>query len=306
MLYCDMHCDTLTVCADGGGGLRKNGFQADLERLRRSGCAVQCFAIFTRACAEDEFYRYASFFDDQLAQNADIALPARSFADFVLAAESGRTACVLTAENLGFLGGADGVSRLYAAGVRMASLVWNYFNGLAYPNLCGGKYSREARPLTEAGREVAAALDGHGIIIDVSHLSDGGLEELLRARKRPLVASHSDCRALCPVSRNLTDGQIRGIAGCGGVAGINFCLDFLGGGDAAEGAVLHLKHMINVGGEDCAALGGDLDGMAVQRGMESCSREGALAERLTDIFGFRIARKICKENFIRVFKEIVG
>lgn len=309
--YADMHGDTLTVAASEDCGLKENCLQADLKRLAAAGCAVQCFAVFTRENDERAFYSYAEYFNAQVHAARDICAPVLRHSDFERARAEGKVGCVLTAENMGFVSSAQDVRRMYACGVRMASLVWNEENGLAFPNLifkgnAPDFSAREARGLKERGREVASALDELGIIIDVSHLSDGGLCDLLRGRKRPLVASHSNCFSLFPVSRNLTDGQIRAIADCGGIVGVNFCLDFLGGEDAAERAFEHIKHIVKVGGEDCAAIGSDFDGMPVQRGMESCADMPKLLGMIKSKLGGRVAEKIACGNFLRVFKEVCG
>ena len=311
MTYTDLHCDTVTECFSKGYSLRKNCLQADLQRLNAAGCKAQCFAVFTRSSSAREFYSAAKFYADEIYINRDICAPVLNFADLEKASAQGKTGCILTAENLGFITEAGEVEELYSAGVRMASLVWNDENALAYPNLAyNGKLpdfaAREARGLKELGREVAEALDGRGIIIDVSHLSDGGLCELLQSRKKPLVASHSDAFALRPVSRNLTDFQIKKISACGGVIGVNFCLDFLGGESAFLSSLRHISHLISVGGEDCAAFGSDFDGMLPQSGMEDCTRMAELCNVLSDVFGGRAAEKIAEGNFIRVFREVCG
>lgn len=311
MKYIDMHCDTLTHAKALDEGLRKNSLQVDFERLQEAGCAAQCFAIFMRGGTPAQFLQYAQFLSGQIAVNSGICAPVLSLADLKNAVNGGKLGCILTAENIGFISSADEVKNLHSLGVRMASLVWNDENALAYPNL---KYdggapdfsAREERGLKPLGREVAEALDSYKIIIDVSHLSDGGLDGLLEGRKIPLVASHSNCFALHPVSRNLTDEQIKKIADCGGVVGVNFCLAFLGGGNAMESALSHIAHIIKVGGEDCAALGSDFDGMPPQPGMSSCGNMPELLQKLTKKFGTRIAEKVVFGNFMRVFKEICG
>ena len=311
MIYTDMHCDTLTECSSKGFSLRKNMLQADFARLKAAGCAAQCFAIFTKDSSAAEFFGYADFFMREVSTNSDICAPVLAFSDFEKARAAGKLGCILTAENLSFLSCAEDVEKLHSAGVRMASLVWNDENALAYPNLkfCGAKpdfSAREARGLKPHGEEIAHRLDECGIITDVSHLSDGGLADLLRSRKKPLVASHSNAFSLCGVSRNLTDMQIKRIADCGGVIGVNFCLDFLGGESAFVSSLRHISHLISVGGEDCAAFGSDFDGMPEQSGMEDCTRMTELCNVLYDMFGGRVAEKIASGNFIRVFKEVCG
>ena len=135
MKYYDLHCDSLTVCADNGRSLSDGGAQADFSKLKKSGCALQCFAVFTEGeNAARDFYRYLSYYDGQV--RAEGATPVFSYADIVRAESRDELACMLTVENLGFIGGdLNALDGLKAAGVKMASLVWNYSNALAYPNL---------------------------------------------------------------------------------------------------------------------------------------------------------------------------
>lgn len=310
-MIADMHCDTLTCEQSLRLGMRSNGLQADFLRLKAADYCAQCFAIFMSGGTFKEFIRYARFFEEQVSLNSDICVPVLCYSDFYAAVTSGKLGCILTAENIGFVRTEEEVLKLKSAGVRMASLVWNEANALAFPNLVlhGGKPDfslREERGLTKTGRHIAELLDKNRIIIDISHLSDGGADELLRGRKIPLVASHSNAYSLHPVCRNLTDRQIRAVADCGGVVGVNFCLGFLGGKDAAEGALAHIRHIISVGGEDCAAIGGDLDGMPPQRGAKDCTEASRIEELVCKEFGANIAQKVCYGNFMRVFKEVVG
>lgn len=310
-MIADMHCDTLTR-EQSRFGMRNNvGLQTDFCRLRAAGYGAQCFAVFMRSGTMRKFMEYADFFSAQVAANGDICARVLCSDDLSAAISSGRLGCILTAENIGFARTEEDVLQVKSAGVRMASLVWNEENALAFPNLVSGKSApdfslREGRRLKKTGRDIAELLDEYGIIIDISHLSDGGADELLNGRRRPLVASHSNASSLHSVCRNLTDRQIRAVADCGGVVGVNFCLDFLGGDDAVEGAFAHIRYIIAVGGEDCAAIGGDLDGMPAQRGAEDCTRAARIGELLAKEFGARLADKVCSGNFMRVFKEVVG
>lgn len=309
-----MHCDTLTVCADGDKTLRSCRLQCSLEKLHESNCAAQCFAVFTQGNgAARAFERYVRFFEKSIKENADIAAVVRCGGDLRRAAEAGRTGCILTVENLGFLEDiAGGIARLAALGVRMASLVWNKENGLAYPNLvlCDGAPRldlRQSRGLKPRGREAAEALDAHGIVIDISHLSDGGAEELLEGRKTPVVASHSNAAAVCGVSRNLTDALIAKIADCGGVVGVNFCRDFLGGDGGFASVAAHVRHLIGVGGEDVIALGSDFDGIPQNAQLGGCERVPALFKYLGRAgIPARVLEKLAFANFYRVFAEVCG
>ena len=98
-----------------------------------------------------------------------------------------------------------------------------------------------------------------GVYADVSHLSDPGFWDLFRMTERPVVASHSNARALCPHRRNLTDDMFRAIRDTGGVVGINLYADFVGG-DSMEQLIAHIERFLSLDGEKTVALGGDLDG----------------------------------------------
>lgn len=291
----DLHCDTLTSDKKFEGQVR-------LDELRKL-CAFQCFAVFIPD-SDAAAYAAARNLFCRTFPCEGIAV-VRRFKDIATAQKSGKACAALTCENIGFTdGNYNNVLRLKADGVIMASLVWNEGNALAYPNVrVDGK--REARGLKDKGRQAIEALDDYKIIVDISHLSDGGAEEILKGRKIPVVASHSNCDSLCPNPRNLTDEQLKKIADCGGVVGVNFYKKFLGGeGDFAEIAA-HIKHIIEVAGEDTPAFGSDWDGVP-SGGIPVCPRN--MPELLNYLCNSglppRVVEKIAKDNFLRVFKEV--
>lgn len=310
--YVDLHCDSLTACLDGGEDLYDFSGHVSLEKLKKSGCAMQCFAIFTDgAGAEEKFQRALALYQSYLKRG--YLHPVLNFSDYVRARRAGRIASLLTVENLGFThGDVSRIAALRDCGVRMASLVWNRANEYARPNLvfCGGVplwESREKRGLTERGRRAVEELNRNRIILDVSHLSDGGVEEALALSRYPVVASHSDCNTVCPVCRNLTDEQIKKIADRGGVIGVNFHRRFVGGGEIFEGLLRHIRHVVSVGGEDAVALGSDFDGIPTVEGMENCLRLQPFFSFLT-AHGLprRVLEKMAERNFLRVLREVVG
>lgn len=292
-----MHCDSVTAASDKGYCLSDGGLQANLRKLRGAGCIGQCFAVFTDGeNARENFYKYLSYFTASV-QTEGFAL-ADSFHRHISLVQSGKSSAFLTVENLGFTEG-DGrnISSLADCGVIMASLVWNRENRLAYPHSSDGG-------LKEEGRRTLHLLDKLKIIVDVSHLSDGGTDEILKGRKIPVVASHSNARSVCRNTRNLTDGRIRAIAECGGVIGVNFCKKFLGEGAAFDCVLNHIRHIIKVGGEDVVAFGSDFDGIPLTEGLEGCEKMPALIEFISDALGCRTAEKLCRLNFERVLREV--
>ncbi|MDE7306479.1 MAG: membrane dipeptidase [Clostridia bacterium] len=310
MKYVDLHCDALT--AAGEKDLTDASLQAGLKKLKNGECAVQCFAIFTQGdgaalCAEQRL----SYFAEQMQKFGKDVLPVRQYFDFAYCLNSGITGAVLTIENLGFIGDdLKKIEKLAASGVKMASLVWNFENSLAYPNLKfdGGKplfSAREDRGLKPLGKQAVEVLDGAKIIIDISHLSDGGAYDILEGRKIPIVASHSNAAAVWPVCRNLTDELIKKIADCGGVVGVNYCKDFLGEGETFDCVLRHINNMIKVVGEDLIALGSDFDGIPAPPDLEDSTKVPYLLSYLSDngISG-KLLEKLCYKNFARVFREV--
>lgn len=293
MKYIDLHSDTLTAAFDGGYSPLDGPLQASFDKLKTSGCAAQCLAVFTEGKgAALNFEKYLSFYKSlqvkKITQSSQL---------------DGSFGVILTVENLGFIGNnLSHIQGLKSAGVKMASLVWNNENSLAYPNVTSS--GREGRGLKPLGRRAVELLDENQIIIDISHLSDGGAEEILTDRKIPAVASHSDCAEVCGVPRNLTDPLIKKIAACGGVVGVNFHKKFLGEGRTFDLIERHIKHLIKSGGEDIIALGSDFDGIPAPFDLEDCTKMPLLLERLQKSLGYKACEKLCYKNFGRVFREV--
>ncbi len=323
IIYADLHCDSITKCCACGGDMLDFSGQVNIRKLTASGCGAQCFALFTDGeNAEEDFKKFLAFYGAQLEKHPRLQ-PVLRRGDVERAVESGKIGAVLTVENLGFLnGGVSGIAALKAAGVKMASLVWNSANAYAYPNLkfkdgAPDIAARESRGLTAAGRAAVEELNKNGVICDISHLSDGGAEDVFAISELPVVASHSNCAAVCNVSRNLTDGQIKKIAESGGLVGLNFCRDFVVEGAFADGlygtahtkneSVFeslygHFTHLVNVGGEDIAAIGSDFDGIPPYGELSDCTKICALFEYF-ERRGVRagLLEKFAFGNFLRLF-----
>ena len=119
--------------------------------------------------------------------------------------------------------------------------------------------------LTELGQRLVHEIDRAGGIVDVAHASDRAVADVLAEAQKdgaPVVASHSNARALTPHPRNLTDEQIRGIARSGGVVGVNLYSRFLTTRGRAKIAdvVRHVRHLVGVAGALHVAIGSDFEG----------------------------------------------
>ena len=121
-----------------------------------------------------------------------------------------------------------------------------------------------------------------GMLVDVSHISDEGFWDIMKITQAPIIATHSNSRALCGHSRNLTDDMFRAICETGGVAGYNMCDEFTGENPTLDTVCDHIFHFmdLNPGGAGIA-LGGDLDGIdKAPEGFEGVQDWPKLATRL--------------------------
>jgi len=153
-------------------------------------------------------------------------------------------------------------------------------------------------------------MDELGIIVDVSHLSESCFWDLVENHKKTIIASHSDCKALCNHPRNLTDEQLKAIAEKNGVIGINFYPRFLvkEGKATVDDLIKHIEHIEKTIGINHIGLGSDFDGIpSTPVGLEDVSKLPNLTAKLLEHgYSKKDIKKILGENFLRVIREIVG
>ena len=179
---------------------------------------------------------------------------------------------------------------------------WNYENELGYPHNMSQLPHTGLKPF---GISVLSEMEKLKMLIDVSHLSDAGFEDVYQHTRRPFLASHSCCHSLCGHSRNLTDEMIRKIGERQGLIGINFYGTFLQSDQKStlDGITRHLRHIINTGGLDIAALGSDFDGMECEMEITGCQDMPKLIPALerSGFYPFEIDA-ICYKNAERILK----
>lgn len=300
--YIDMHCDTLMAALAQKSDTAEHlqGTMADIARLRKAGAAAQFFALFLPQRNEPEWFgldkmptaeelmqqMYRIFQSTLEVCKNDIAF-AHNYEELCVSRKVGKTAVFLTMEN-GYPvnGNLENLKKFFDMGVRLVTLTWNDANCFGYPH--SAKPDEMKMGLTDFGKEAVSYMNELGILVDVSHLSDGGFYDVAKLSKharKPFVASHSNCRALSPATRNLTDEMIHILADCGGVAGINFEPSFLNEdlGDPrsrAERMCDHICHFINKGGIACVGIGTDFDGIDGQFEISDCTKMDLLFDAL--------------------------
>ena len=264
----DLHCDTalelLGKNRDTLGRLDKNELHIDLDRASVLPGYAQCFAVFTSPlmhCPEGVtvigmFERELAAIMNQVEANVDNIRVAYSVEEIEENRRQGIMSAMLTIEGTaGFDYNIEMLEDLYNIGFRITTLGWNEQNPLTGSCKTGGG-------LTEQGREYVRAAQKVGMVVDVSHISDEGFWDIMNITERPIIASHSNSRALCDISRNLTDEMYVALCTTGGTTGINFCAEFLGENADIDTVCDHIFHFIDAAGSDKhVSLGSDMDGV---------------------------------------------
>ena len=310
MRLIDMHCDTVLRLMDGGN-LRENAYGVDVQKLRAGDSLAQFFALFVdlekTTDPLDTCLRMLDRFFIELEQNQDSIRLATSYREMLDNREDDKISAILTIEEGGVLRGQIAHLRnLHRLGVRLITLTWNYPNEIGFPN-AGGEH--RSKGLSEFGRDVVCEMNRLGMLIDVSHLSDGGFYDVARLSQKPFVASHSNARAVTGHLRNLTDDMIRVLADKGGVIGINFCSEFLGTGTRSrvEDMIQHIRHIRKIGGMDVLAIGTDLDGIDPDLEIANSGEIGKLRQALEmDGFSQTEIEKIFYRNAVRLIQDTLG
>ena len=302
--YFDAHCDTALPVWAQGGSLRENRFHLDLSRLAAYAPCAQVFAVCVDDCDDMTGATDAVVANllRRLDEHASTVRLCRSAADISAAAAEGKIAALISIEGAERLDcSVEKLRALYARGVRIVHLTWNDDN-----ILCGAALGSGAG-LTEQGREFIRAAQRMGVAVDLSHCSERGFWDALACAEKPMLAGHSNARALCDHPRNLTDAQFRALAAAGGVAGLNFCTDFLGGGRDVEAIVDHAAHWLSLGGEKAVCLGTDFDGIPeLPRGIAGVqSMEALYNAMLRRNWSEDTVRDIFRNNLNNFFAKVI-
>ena len=309
----DLHCDTalalLGETRNEAGSLKKNELHIDLERASQLEAYCQCFACFTTPMMQEwnklspivVFERELATIQREVDKHKRLMSIAYSMADVEANREKGKMSAILTIEGpAGFDFDPALLENLHQIGFRITSLGWNEQNVLTGSNVTGGG-------LTDQGREYVREAQRLGMLVDVSHISDEGFWDIMEQTQAPVLATHSNSRALCGHSRNLTDDMFRAICRTGGVAGINQYADFLGESPTLDTVCDHIFHFMELDptGKHIA-LGGDLDGCEqLSQGFEGIQSYSVLARRLRERgLGEETIRDIFWNNALNVLRSV--
>lgn len=305
----DGHCDTIYQCYRKGEGLfRKNpGGHWDLERIQRFSNYAQFFAIFEDAKGKrdailtDIFATQYQIFLNEIARNREHMVFCRTATMGQEALEEGKVAAFLSVEGADLL--RCSLSRLeeaYRLGVRAVNLTWNRANKLS-----GSHIEEVNRGLSPLGISFVRKMQELGMLVDVSHLSEPGFWDVISQAKKPVIASHSNARAVFDHTRNLSDRQFYAMIQNGAVVGLNLYAGFLGTEADMDTVVSHLDHFWSLGGEDHMSIGADWDGCdTLPKGMQQ--GVGSLADLYEHLLRKNYSEVLLDKLFYKNMMRVVG
>lgn len=348
LLLIDSHNDLTSRTVSGFDiGSRNSDTHTDISRLRAGSVGAQFFAVYvdarydkTRQSAHRAMEMIDTVRHDIVGRYpADFAL-ALTAADIEAAHRDGKIAALLGIEGGHAIENSLRLLRdFYALGVRYMTLTHTNTNAWADSS---GDQSKSAVQhhggLTMLGKQVVAEMNRLGMMVDISHVADKTFYDALAASRAPLIASHSSCRAITNVPRNMTDDMIAALAKKNGIIQINFNCGFLNtaaahgeaelekklGKQAGEAAyrraygsgqipratladvVAHIDHAVKVGSIDAVGLGSDFDGVpCTPAGLDDVSKFPALTRALLEKgYSSEDIRKIAGGNLLRVMRAV--
>ena len=315
----DLHADTLMwsryigydLLARHSAPLPKSAYfgHVDVPRMEEGGLGTQFFGLVslpvfgrTRGLARVIHEQIDHLEEACLRGGQKIRLVLE--ADEVEACErDGVRAALLGIEGAHALEGKlDRLGEFARRGVRYLGLLHFSASEVGFPAY--GKGRNDDAGLTDFGMELVAACEDAGVLVDLAHVNRKGFLDAAAAARVPPIVSHTGVLGAFEHWRNIDDAQLRAVADKGGVVGVIFCPRFLGG-DGLDAVVKHLRHIVDVVGEDCAALGSDWDGMIVPTtGLADPTGLPHLVDALragnfTDVS----IQKLLRHNVLRVLRD---
>lgn len=261
MFVVDSHCDSIAYVDKGKFPLvNPHNFSTKYQQLQ----FVAMFCIARDGDIEEAYkrtVRYIGQFAISMQKESEKIVHVRSYDEITNAFNDGKHVALLAIEGgSGVKASPEILEDFYTYGVRVMGLAW-LSNELAKSNRVSTL--EEDTGLTDVGRSIVHKGNELGMIFDVSHLSDKSFWDLAAIAKKPIIASHSNFRTLCPHSRNLTDEMARRIVENDGMIGLNMYPEFIDKSkekQTVDRFFDHLDYCINHFGSDNIGFGGDIDG----------------------------------------------
>ena len=297
-------------------GERSEHGQIDIPRIEEGGVDCLLFAMYVSPLYTARLRRLMQMLDAftmEVERYPDMIAVATNYRQIMKTVKDGKIAAVITVEGGEPLEGSiEALRTIYRLGARSLTLTHFPRNELG-----DGSGADSGSHLTEFGREVVQEMNRLGMLVDISHLNETGFWDVIELSKDPVVATHSNCKALCSHHRNLTDDQIKALAEKGGVMNLSFCAGFIkdgvGFGDpealkkvTVEDWLDHLDHAVELVGTSHVGVGSDLDGGCGFPGLDDVTKFPSLTEGLVSRgYSDEDIEKILGANDLRVFKKVL-
>jgi membrane dipeptidase len=322
----DTHNDIPSFTVDGADIGASPKTQTDITRLHKGGVGAVFFSVYVAATyvnGNHSANRALQMIDtvqhDILDRYPDTFSPALTAADIEKAHRRHKIAGLMGLEGGHAIEDSPRLLRdYYRLGVRYMTLThWNT-NGLADSATdVNNPQVQHHNGLTPLGKEVVHEMNRLGMMVDISHTSDKTFYDAIETSQAPIIASHSACRALTNVPRNMTDDMIKALAKKGGVIQINVNCGFISqkSADAPKDApvratladvVAHIDHARQVGGIDAVGIGTDFDGITcTPEGFDDVSKFPALTRALIEKgYSPGDIKKIYGGNTLRLMRQV--
>lgn len=293
-----------------------------LDKLKMGGVFSGIFVVWVDTPFDNpskRFWQTVDAMSDELEENQGILRVVRKSIDFQTAEEKGQFPIVLGIEGFdGLDGDLEVLKAMREKGFRHGSLTWNTSNAFGT-----GVKGNPNQGLSQLGISAVKYMEACGMLIDVSHANEKTFWDIEKYTELPFIASHSNCRALCDVPRNLTDQQIKAIARRGGVVGLVAYHEFISKNPAKQSLDTYADHIAYIAelvGVDHVGMGFDFVDYLDDEAMNSFATDSAVtkdlenashANRIVPILkerGFALSdiEKVCSGNFLRVISGIIG
>ncbi|MCM3631959.1 dipeptidase [Paenibacillus camelliae] len=262
----DFHCDVISkLLKDNSLDFHKEQFASrldvTLQSLLDANYMIQVFAVYIPSDHPKDLVtimKSIEIFYERVANHPNMIV-VDSAIDVERCKATNKVGAILSLEGVdGLQGHLFLTSLMHRLGVRFAGLTWNGANWAA-----DGILEDNGAGLSSLGKDFVHRCNEQGITIDVSHLSEKSFWDVYKASQKPIIASHSNAKAVCDHPRNLTDEQIRAIVRCEGLIGLTYVPWFVTEGRMAtmHDLLKHINHMLALGAEDQLMLGSDFDGI---------------------------------------------
>lgn len=316
----DTHNDIPTFTVDGAdiGNSPKN--HTDIPRLRKGGVGAIFFSVYVAGSytngnhsAQRALLMIDTVKQDIIGRYPDVFAAAFTADDIERAHKKGKIAALMGLEGGHAIEDSPRLLRdYYRLGIRYMTLTHTNTNGWA--DSSGDINKPEVQHhngLTPLGKDIVREMNRLGMMVDISHVADKTFYDALETSTAPLIASHSACRALTDVPRNMTDDMIRALAKKGGVVQVNFYCNFISrehppGKATLADVVAHIDHIKEIAGIDAIGLGTDFDGITcAPEGLDDVSKFPALTKALLEN-GYTVGdiKKIYGQNTLRLMRAV--